>query len=152
MHNNWKDALGKFDPRSDEAIFLGYSPHSKAYKVFNKRTLCVEKSVHVLFDESNSLGENDTQDEDFELGFAKKDFLPAHEESKNSQEGSGTGPVSKAEKYGSKQTGETSVEPCLEQNNTESPKTGSKIGTETGPRAVSGPGLPNSQDRSAPRT
>ena len=55
VHNNGKDDLGKFDPRSDEAIFLGYSSHSKAYKVFNKRTLCVEESVHVLFDESNSL-------------------------------------------------------------------------------------------------
>ena len=68
-------------------IFLGYSSHSKAYKVFNKRTLCVEESVHVLFDESNSLVENDAQDEDFELGLPKKDLLPTHEESKNSQEG-----------------------------------------------------------------
>jgi len=89
VHNNGKDALGKFDPRSDEAIFHGYSSHSKAYKVFNNRTLCVEESVHVLFDEFNSLIENDAQDENFELGLAKKDFLPTHEESKNSQEGSG---------------------------------------------------------------
>ena len=42
VHNNEKDALGNFDPRSDEAIFLGYSSHSKAYKMFNKRPLCVE--------------------------------------------------------------------------------------------------------------
>ena len=56
VHNNGKDTLGKFDPRSDEAIFLGYSSHNKAYKVFNKRTLCVEESVCVLFDETNSLG------------------------------------------------------------------------------------------------
>jgi len=47
----------KFNPRSDEAIFLGYSSHIKAYKVFDKRTLCVEESVHVLF--TNSLIEND---------------------------------------------------------------------------------------------
>ena len=64
MHNNGKDVLGKFDPGSDEAIFLGYSSHSKAYKVFNKRILCAEESVHILFDESNSLSENDVQDED----------------------------------------------------------------------------------------
>ena len=75
VHNNGKDALGKFDPRSDEAIFLGYSSHSKAYKVFNKKTLCVEESVHVLFDESNSLSENDVQDEDFELALNKKRLL-----------------------------------------------------------------------------
>ena len=55
MHNNGKEPLGKCDPRSDEAILLGYSSHSKAYKVFNKRTLCVEESVHVLFDKTNSL-------------------------------------------------------------------------------------------------
>ena len=64
VHNNGKDVLGKFDPRSDEAIFLGYSSHSEAYKVFNKRTLCFEKSVHVLFDETNSLVEIDAQDDD----------------------------------------------------------------------------------------
>ena len=43
VHNNGKDSLGKFDPRSDEGVFLGYSSHNKAYKVFNKRTLCVEE-------------------------------------------------------------------------------------------------------------
>ena len=64
VHNNGKDVLEKFDPRSDDVIFLGYSSHSKAYKVFNKRTLCVEESVHVLFDEFNSLVKNDAQDED----------------------------------------------------------------------------------------
>ena len=76
MHNNGKDALGKFDPRSDEPIFLGYSSHSKAYKVFNKRTSCVEESVHVLFDEFNSLVLNNIQEEDFELGLPKKDLFP----------------------------------------------------------------------------
>jgi len=59
VHNNGKDALKKFGLRSDEAIFLGYSSRSKADKVFNKRTFCVEESVHVLFDETNSLVEND---------------------------------------------------------------------------------------------
>jgi len=73
VHNNGKESLGKFDPRSDEAIFVGYSSHSKAYKVFNKRTLCVEESVHVLFDESNSLVEHDVQDEEFKLGLVRKD-------------------------------------------------------------------------------
>ena len=75
VHNNGKNALGKFDPRSDEAIFLGYSSHSKAYKVFNKRTLCVEERVHVFFDESNSLNESNAQDEEFELGLVQKELL-----------------------------------------------------------------------------
>ena len=51
--------------------------------------------MHVLFHESNSLVENDAQDEDFELRLAKKHLLPTHEEGKDSLEGSGTGPVSK---------------------------------------------------------
>jgi len=116
--------------------------------------------VHVLFDESSSLVVNDAQDEDFELGLAKKDFFPTHEESKNSQEGSSIGPVSKTEKQGSEQTGGTSAEPCLEQNNTNSPEIGFRIGTETGRRTVSETGSPNSQvehdnvteDILAPRT
>jgi len=81
--------LGKFNPRSDEAIFLGYSSHSKAYKMFNKRTLCVEESVHVLFDETNSLVEIDAQDDYFELGLTKKDLLLTHEEGKNPEKDQG---------------------------------------------------------------
>ncbi|XP_070009864.1 uncharacterized protein [Nicotiana sylvestris] len=44
--NKGKDQLGKFDAKSDEGIFLGYSSQSKAYKIYNKRTQCVEESVH----------------------------------------------------------------------------------------------------------
>ncbi|KAH9763080.1 hypothetical protein KPL70_001052 [Citrus sinensis] len=36
---NVEDNLGKFDPKSDVGIFLGYSNSSKAYRVYNKRTL-----------------------------------------------------------------------------------------------------------------
>lgn len=53
IHNNGKDNLGKFDAKSDKGIFLGYSTTSRAYRVFNKRTLVVEESMHVIFDESN---------------------------------------------------------------------------------------------------
>ena len=52
IHNNGKDNLGKFDPRSDKAIFLGYSSSSKAYKVLNMRTQKFEESVHVVFNEN----------------------------------------------------------------------------------------------------
>ncbi|XP_070028621.1 intracellular protein transport protein USO1-like [Nicotiana sylvestris] len=50
--NNGKDQLGKFDAKSDEGIFLGYSSQTKAYKIYNKRTQYVEESVHVIFGES----------------------------------------------------------------------------------------------------
>ena len=55
MLNNGKDDLGKFDPRSDEGVFVGYSSSSKAYKIFNKRTQCIEESIHVVFDEDGNL-------------------------------------------------------------------------------------------------
>ena len=43
--NNGKDSLGKFIAKADKAIFLDQSLHSKAYRVFNKRTLSVEEFV-----------------------------------------------------------------------------------------------------------
>ena len=51
--NNGKHPIGKMDARSDEAIFMGYALNSKAYRVFNKTSLIVEKSIHVVFDETN---------------------------------------------------------------------------------------------------
>ena len=50
-----KKNLGKFDAKSDEGIFLGYSLHSKAYRIYNKRTMTIEESIHVSFDESNAI-------------------------------------------------------------------------------------------------
>jgi len=100
--------------------------------VFNKRTLCVEESLHVLFDKSNSLVEDDAQDEDFQLGLAKKDSLPILEEGKDYPEGSGTGPISKEERQGDKQAGGIVVEPCLEQNKENKSETSSKTDLQTG--------------------
>ena len=47
-----RENVGKFDSRSDEGIFLGYSSTSKAYRVYNKRTMKVIKIVNVVIDES----------------------------------------------------------------------------------------------------
>ncbi|CAM8946439.1 unnamed protein product [Rhodiola kirilowii] len=52
VHNNGKENLGKFDAKSDEGVFIGYSSHSKAYKIYNLRLEQVEESVHVKFDET----------------------------------------------------------------------------------------------------
>ena len=49
--NNGKDNLKKFDAKSDKGIFLEYSTNSKAYRIFNKRTLIVKESIHVTFNE-----------------------------------------------------------------------------------------------------
>ncbi|NWD34195.1 transposase family protein, partial [Pseudomonas reactans] len=48
---NNKDHLSKFESRSDEGIFLGYSFSSAAYRVLNKRTRVIEESTDVHFDE-----------------------------------------------------------------------------------------------------
>jgi len=61
---NGKESFGKFDAKADEAIFLGYSLHSKAYRVFNKRTLNVEEYVHVFCDETNSIVQDNSLEED----------------------------------------------------------------------------------------
>ena len=52
VHNNGKEALGKFDAKSDDGLFLGYSSIRKAYRVFNKRLKKVEESIHVIFYET----------------------------------------------------------------------------------------------------
>lgn len=44
-------AVGKFDARSDEGIFLGYSTKSKAYRCFNLRLKKIIESAHVKIDE-----------------------------------------------------------------------------------------------------
>ncbi|GJX14329.1 copia protein [Tanacetum coccineum] len=49
---NTKDYITKFDPKSYEGIFLGYSQNSKAYIILNKQTIKVEKSLNVTFDET----------------------------------------------------------------------------------------------------
>ena len=49
---NTKDYLTKFDPKSYEGVFLGYSQTSKAYIVLNKETMVVEESLNVTFDET----------------------------------------------------------------------------------------------------
>ena len=68
---NTKDNLGKFDAKSNVEIFLGYSSSSKAYRVFNKKTMVVEESVHVVFDESNeSLERRESVNDDVGLDFS----------------------------------------------------------------------------------
>ena len=65
-----RENMGKFDFRSDEGIFLGYSSISKAYRVYNKRTMKVMKIVNVVIDESS--------DSDSEKGIEEltKEIIP----------------------------------------------------------------------------
>nr|GEV38694.1 hypothetical protein [Tanacetum cinerariifolium] len=47
-----RDYLTKFDPKSYEGVFLGYSQNRKAYIILNKHTMKVEESLNVTFDET----------------------------------------------------------------------------------------------------
>ena len=48
---NNKEHLGKFDPKADEGIFVGYSLVSKAFRVYNGRLKVIENIINVKFDE-----------------------------------------------------------------------------------------------------
>lgn len=45
------DYIGKFDAKSDEGTFLGYSTKRKDFKCYNKRTKKIVESVNVKIDE-----------------------------------------------------------------------------------------------------
>ena len=51
---NTRSNLDKFDVKYDIGIFVSYSPHSKAYRVLNRRTLSIQESIQVEFDEKIS--------------------------------------------------------------------------------------------------
>ena len=51
---NDQENLGKFDAKSDEGIFLGYSTSGRAYRVYNKRTKTVMESINVKIDEATT--------------------------------------------------------------------------------------------------
>nr|GEX30500.1 ribonuclease H-like domain-containing protein [Tanacetum cinerariifolium] len=46
---NTLDHLGKFDGKSDDGFFVGYSLNSKAFRVYNLRTRKVEENLDIRF-------------------------------------------------------------------------------------------------------
>eukprot|EP00253_Pinus_taeda_P011421 PITA_11421 len=62
---NTDENLGKFEPRADEGILLDYSPHSKAYKCYNKRLGKIVESIYVVVDEDENTPRQ-VRSEDFE--------------------------------------------------------------------------------------
>ncbi|GJT35658.1 putative ribonuclease H-like domain-containing protein [Tanacetum coccineum] len=49
---NTLDHLGKFDGKTDEGFFVGYSLNSKAFRLFNSRTWIVKENLHIKFSEN----------------------------------------------------------------------------------------------------
>jgi hypothetical protein len=45
----------KLDPKSDEGIFVGYSPNSRVYRVYNKRTMTIMELINVISDPSRPI-------------------------------------------------------------------------------------------------
>ncbi|GJW74161.1 putative ribonuclease H-like domain-containing protein [Tanacetum coccineum] len=52
---NTLDHLGKFDGKSDDGFFVGYSLSSKAFRVYNTRTKKVQENLHVGFLENKPM-------------------------------------------------------------------------------------------------
>ncbi|GJS09754.1 putative ribonuclease H-like domain-containing protein [Tanacetum coccineum] len=52
---NTLDSLGKFDGKSDEGFFVGYSLSSKAFRVYSTRTKRVEENLHIGFLENKPM-------------------------------------------------------------------------------------------------
>ena len=48
---NTKDQIRKFDSKADKGIFLGNSNTFRSYRVYNSRTMVVEESVCVKFND-----------------------------------------------------------------------------------------------------
>ncbi|GJX39544.1 retrovirus-related pol polyprotein from transposon TNT 1-94 [Tanacetum coccineum] len=52
---NDHEDLGKFDAKADIGIFVGYAPTKKAFRIYNRRTQIITKTIHVTFDELTAM-------------------------------------------------------------------------------------------------
>ncbi|KAJ9553229.1 hypothetical protein OSB04_017274 [Centaurea solstitialis] len=57
---NETENRGKFGPKSDELLFVGYSESSIAYRVLNKQTRIVSESINVHFDPITELSSDNS--------------------------------------------------------------------------------------------
>ncbi|GKE02069.1 ribonuclease H-like domain-containing protein, partial [Tanacetum coccineum] len=80
---NTLDHLGKFDGKTDEGFFVGYSVNSKAFRVFNNRIRIVEKTLHITFLENkpnvaggNQINGDAASKESIDAGQAGKKTVP----------------------------------------------------------------------------
>nr|GFB71339.1 integrase, catalytic region, zinc finger, CCHC-type, peptidase aspartic, catalytic [Tanacetum cinerariifolium] len=52
---NDSENLGKLQPEADIGIFIGYAPTKKAFRIYNRRTRRIVKTIHVDFDELTAM-------------------------------------------------------------------------------------------------
>ncbi|GJW22617.1 retrovirus-related pol polyprotein from transposon TNT 1-94 [Tanacetum coccineum] len=53
--NGKNENLGKLQPKADIGIFIGYAPTKKAFRIYNRRTRRIIKTIHVDFDELTTM-------------------------------------------------------------------------------------------------
>ncbi|PHT72018.1 hypothetical protein T459_22803 [Capsicum annuum] len=85
--NNGKNDLGMFDPRSDEEVLFRYFSKSKSYRHYNKKTQCVDESVHVVFNEAGSASLGHSHD-DTDLDELINCLVKSNKSDEKSKEGS----------------------------------------------------------------
>ncbi|GJV40454.1 retrovirus-related pol polyprotein from transposon TNT 1-94 [Tanacetum coccineum] len=69
---NDHEDLGKFDAKADIGIFVGYSPVKKAFRIYNRRTQIITKTLHVTFDKLTAMAS-----EQFNSGLGLQCMTPA---------------------------------------------------------------------------
>ena len=91
--------LGKFDAKSDEGIFLGYSINNRAYRVYNKRTKTVMETINVVIDDTISEKGIDDHSEGLSLkkNEGEDDMSQGDDAEKESPEKESTPPISRRE-------------------------------------------------------
>nr|GEY32887.1 hypothetical protein [Tanacetum cinerariifolium] len=52
---NDSENLGKLQPKADIGIFIGYAPTKKAFRIYNRHTRRIVKTIHVDFDELTAM-------------------------------------------------------------------------------------------------
>ncbi|GJR96037.1 retrovirus-related pol polyprotein from transposon TNT 1-94 [Tanacetum coccineum] len=55
---NDSENLRKLQPKADIGIFIGYAPTKKAFRIYNRRTRRIIKTIHVDFDELTAMASN----------------------------------------------------------------------------------------------
>ncbi|GKF33737.1 retrovirus-related pol polyprotein from transposon TNT 1-94, partial [Tanacetum coccineum] len=78
IHNHM-DHLGKFDEKSDDGFFLGYSLVAKAFRVFNIRRQEIEETVNVTFSEDDEAIYSQSSTEGDAINFNEKKSFPDDE-------------------------------------------------------------------------
>eukprot|EP00253_Pinus_taeda_P014189 PITA_14189 len=64
--------VGKFEPRADEGILLGYSSRSKGYKCYNKRLGNFFESIDVVVDEASNNSKQIREEENTPSRYVQK--------------------------------------------------------------------------------